>query len=30
MDEPTMRSELLRVSDDPKWIDEMIELMPRP
>jgi catechol 2,3-dioxygenase-like lactoylglutathione lyase family enzyme len=30
MDEPTMRSELKRVSDDPKWIDEMIELMPRP
>ncbi len=29
MDEPTMRSELKRICDDPRWIDEMIQLMPR-
>ena len=29
MDEPTMRTELGRISDDPKWIDDMIKLMPR-
>ena len=29
MDEPTMRSELRRISDDAGWIDEMIQLMPR-
>jgi len=29
MDEPAMRRELKLVSDDPKWIDEMIKLMPR-
>ncbi len=29
MDEPTMRSELTRISDDLVWIDEMIQHMPR-
>ncbi|MCW5772620.1 MAG: VOC family protein [Rhodospirillaceae bacterium] len=29
MDEPTMRSELGRISDDSAWIDEMIAAMPR-
>ena len=29
MDEPTMRRELKLVSDDAKWIDEMVQLMPR-